>query len=293
MSHEFDVVTRLFQAGKTWQDYDVEKFEKGFVVAAQELLRSPNIAHLIVVTCGEGKYSEKVVDGKTPTIEAICHTFPSEIASGRVITHVCDNWGLNAGSATALNDGLRLARQNGAELVMNWSSELKVTPAHISRALDHIERHSLDVCSFLRSLCWLRPTQWMVPQNTGAIWNVRLLESVGGFSFECNGDGKTTIHTEAFGEVPLAGMEDMHAIMRMFFIALAQGKQPPRLGMVCRAEPIFWDLSLKKPGTREYDDNMKKIARQAEVVKAYARNIFPDKSFDEVFMWLMSHMHID
>lgn len=176
---------------------------------------------------------------------------------------------------------------------MNWSSELKVTSAHISKALDHIERHLLDVCGFLRSLCWLRPTQWMVPQNTGAIWNANLLQSIGGFSPECNGDGKTTVHTEAFGKVPLAGMEDMHAIIRMFSVALAQGNDLPRLGMVCMAEPIFWDLSLKKPGTREYDDNMKKIARQAEVARVYAKNIFPDKSPEETFLMIMSQMHID
>lgn len=106
MSKKLSLVTRLFQAGSDYKTYDITKFETGFVGVARELLRSPDVAHLIVVTCSEGKYSEKVVDGKTPTTEALRRTFPSEIASGRVLIHVCENWGLNAGSATALNDGL-------------------------------------------------------------------------------------------------------------------------------------------------------------------------------------------
>ena len=96
------------------------------------------------------------------------------------------------------------------------------------------------------------------------------------------------VATEEFGEVALAGMEDYEAILR--FHKLCGG---PRLGMICRAHPLPWDLSLKKPGTPEYEDNLKKIARQWEVMKAYTTRHFPDEPFEGVFMRIMSQMHFD
>lgn len=288
------VVTRSFQSGKDSETFDQGKFETGLVAAIQGLLDSQKVSGLIILTPKDGKYAEIATkDGLMPTQQAIENEFPAEVASEGIIVQQCPEWGLNAGSASALTFGMHIALSRGAQFIMNWSPELKVLPEHIDMAFRHIEHHNLQVCGFLRSNFEARPRQWMVPQNTGAIWDAEFLHNLGGFSSECNGDGVTTVKTEKFGDVPLAGMEDMHAILRAFKHAVDEDRELPKLGMVCRQNPIFWDLSLKKPGTEEYDNNMKKIERQGEVFKAYAANIFPDKTWDKVTDMIFDQMHID
>jgi hypothetical protein len=288
MSQKLVVVTRKLQMGASVDTFDWEKFVLGAVGPFQSILKSDDVDHMVVETCGEGPYAEVMVNGKTPTMLALEGFFKDEIESGRLIPRVCMDWGRNAGSATALNDGLKIARDLGAELVMNWSPEFGVTPEHIILALSHMKQHHLDVCGMLRMRWWSKP-QWIVPQNTGAIWNVEMLKigDMDGFSRVCNGDGKTTVKIDAFGEVPLAGMEDFEAILRLFSSAYEKGKELPRLGMICRSDPIFWDLTLKKPGTPEYDDQLKKVLRQFEVMKAYAARISPGKHFDVIFEEIM------
>jgi hypothetical protein len=126
---------------------------------------------------------------------------------------------------------------------------------------------------------WYQRLQWAFAQNTCAIWDIDLLNMTGGMNPSCNGDGRTTVSTIEFGEVPLAGMEDIEA----YFRASAELGEFIRWGAVGQRHPATWSLALKKPGTREYDDNLKKIARQALVMDEYARRIFPDLEPIEVY----------
>jgi hypothetical protein len=292
MNQDIAVITRSFQRGaKLDSGFDQGRFYKSVVAPIVEVLKSNRVSLLTIVTCGggdSGKYAEEVVDGETPTTRAVQTMFPAEVKSGRIKTVVCMNWGLNAGSATALNEGLTMASFAGVPYIMNWSPELKVHAEHLAMALGHMERHALDVCGFLRSLHWFKP-QWQVPQNTGAIWRTDRLKNVDGFSEYCNGDGKTVVKTSEYGDVSLAGMEDYEAILRMH----KADSSGPRLGMTCRASPLPWDLANKKAGTAEYDDNMKKIARQWEVMKAYTAQHFSDEPFEGVFMRVMGQMQFD
>jgi hypothetical protein len=59
-------------------------------------------------------------------------------------------------------------------------------------------------------------------------------------------------------------------------------------GMCGVDDPAEWDLSQKTPGTQEYLDNLKKIARQWAVVQAYARRYFPDIPFDQLIEKMMA-----
>jgi len=290
MLQKTDVVVRSFQAGKNSETFNSQRFIEGVARPIGRILASEHVSSVIVVTCGEGVYAEMPTNGMLPTIVALEEYFKKEILAGRLIPHVCTSWGLNAGSATALNEGSRIALRHNAQFIMNWSPELSVTPDTIAQAFAHIERHSLDACGFLRSH-WYMKLQWMVPQNTGAIWSARVVRNIGRFAEACNGDGQTTVETEGFGEAPLAGMEDFEAILRLFKAAL-QSRQPfPRLGMVCRAQPCFWDLSRKETG--EYADKMKKIARQVSVMEAYAHHAFPDQPFEDTLATVMSHTYFD
>lgn len=288
---DISVITRKFDRGATDATFNQASFDTGFVPATQSILASNRVHQIIVVTCGggdAGKFAENIVDGETPTTRAVKRAFPSETKSGRVKTVVSMNWGLNAGSAGAVNDGLALAEASGTEYVLCWSSELKLGTDHIALALNHMESHALDVCGIARSGFWLRP-QWQVPQNTGAVWRMSSLSQVYWFSTLCDGDGKTTISTKDYGGVPLAGMDDFECILRMH----KHNVLMPRLGMVSCSRPVLWDLALKMPGTAEYDDNLKKIARQWEVMKAYAKIHFPDEPFEGVYMRIMGRMRFD
>jgi hypothetical protein len=274
-------VTRSFQGGATFASFDQEKFAEGVIVPIRKLLDTapPQFMGITVVTCGEAgsKYAEEVQGGDTPTTHHIREAFPKEVASGRIVPVVCKNWGLNAGSGTAINEGIAIARQHGADKVLVWSKEIDLDGFMVYEMLCHMELHALRLVGYARNYLFER-LQWMFAQNTCAIWDVDLLKAVDDMNPACDGDGKTTVSTAEFGEVPLAGMEDIEA----YFRASAQLGEFVRWGVVGQRHPANWDTARKVQGTREYDDNAKKIARQGLVMDAYAKRIFPHMTPREV-----------
>ncbi len=282
------VVTRSFQAGATFVgSFDPEKCEKGLIAPVRKLLdTAPNeIAGIVIVTCGEkgSKYAEEVRDDQTPTTSYLTKAFPAEVETGRVIPVVCDDWGLNPGSATAINTGLKIAVRREFERALVWSPEIGLDGHMVTEMLEHQARYNLDLVGYFRNRWWQR-AQWMFAQNTCALWDVGLLMAVDGFNAACNGDGKTVVNTIEHGDVPLAGMEDIEAYFRAFRLRDAF----PRWGMVGQRHPATWNLALKRPGTAEYDNNLKKIARQAEVIQAYAKRYFPQADVADVLESVMA-----
>jgi hypothetical protein len=275
MENKVTAVTRSFQGGKDDKTFDKETFEK-HQKAIKNLLRIEEVEKLIVVTCGEGKFAEIPDEkGMLPTVKNLKNAFPKEVESGRLIPHVCVNWGNNPGSATALNDGLNIAKEMGAKWVMNWSPEIECDSHLVYEALTHAERHNLLVIGALRQ-AWMERPQWAVPQNTIAVWNVEMLSSVNGFSEECNGTGET-VFTQEYGDVPLAGMEDFHAMLRI----MKMNPDAFRWGMIKRLIPLKWDTNFE-PGSKREANHLEKMARQYLVMKEYTKRIFPDIPFREL-----------
>lgn len=155
----------------------------------------------------------------------------------------------------------------------------------IAQGLSHAERHDLSVVGFLRQGWWEKP-QWKVAQNTAALWDIEMLSAVNGFAPECNGTGRT-VQTKEYGDVPIAGMEDFHAMLRMLkqFSVL-------RWGMVGITEPLFWDTDFEPSSEREHN-HLKKVARQYHVMQAWAQDVFPELSFRQVMNRLFSFCHLD
>ena len=292
--------TRSFQGGATFDTFDVEKFKKGVVAPITKLLSTapPEFMGIAVVSCAEvgSKYAEQVVldrnnptlphdddiYDRTPTTHYLREAFPKEVAAGRVVPVLCKNWGLNAGSATAINDGIAVARQHGTDDVLVWSPEIDLDGHMISAMLAHKQRYALKLAGYMRNR-WYQRLQWAFAQNTCAIWDLDTLKAVDDFNSACNGDGKSVVSTPEFGEVPLAGMEDIEA----YFRASRHFGESLRWGAVGMQNPAVWNLALKKPGTREYDDNAKKIARQGLVMDAYASRIYPELEPVEVYDRMM------
>jgi hypothetical protein len=286
MNTRLFTITRSFQGGATFVTFDKAKFEKGVVAPIKKLLATapPEFIGIAVVTCAEAgsRYAEEVMDGDTPTMVALKSAFPNEITQGKIVPVVCENWGLNAGSGTAINEGISIARQRGADKVLVWSPEIDLNGHMVSEMLNHMEDHALKLVGYMRNR-WYQRLQWAFAQNTCAIWDLDLLKAIDDMNPACNGDGKTTVSTPEFGEVALAGMEDIEAYFRASkFIG-----EFVRWGAVGMRHPAVWNLALKVPGTKEYDDNAKKLARQGLVMDEYAKRIFPHLEPIEVYDQMM------
>lgn len=268
-------VTRSFQAGKNAETFNKNIFAKN-EKAVKNLLLIEEVEKLIIATCGGGKFTEiPDINGVLPTVASFQKAFPMEVESGRLILHACVDWGDNRGSATALNDGLAIAKKLGAKWVMNWSQEIECDSHLIYEALTHAERHNLLVIGALRQNWWERP-QWTLPQNTISIWDTEILSSIKGFASECNGTGET-VTTKEYGKVSLAGMEDFHAMLRI----MKNNPESFRWGMIRRLTPLKWDTDFQEDPKRELA-HLKKIARQPLVMEEYAKKIFPDIPFKEL-----------
>ena len=290
MKTQLFATTRSFQGGATFDTFDEEKFKRGVVAPITKLLSTapPEFTGIAVVSCAEvgSKYAEEVREGVTPTVYHLRHAFPDEVKSGRVVPVLCTSWGLNAGSATAINDGIAIARHHGADDVLVWSPEIDLDGFMVSAMLAHMDNHALSSVGYWRSR-WYTRYQWMFAQNTCAIWDLDTLKAVGDFNPACNGDGKTMVKTSEFGDVPLAGMEDFEAYLR----ACRHFMEPVRWGMIGNRSVAAWDLALKKPGSPEYDNNEKKIARQRLVMEAYAKGLYPHLDPIEVIDMVMATAH--
>jgi hypothetical protein len=283
------VVARSFQAGTggAGKSFDSALFADKVANKIRNMLRFSELVKVVViVTNGDAKspLAENVENGVTPTVAALLGTFPDEVSSGMLIPHICTDWGNNPGSGNALNEGIRIAHdKHFGDYVMVWSPELNVDGFAISQAINFIERRQLSVAGFLRQRWWERP-QWNVVQNTGAIWNLETLLGVDGFAPVCNGTGRT-IRTEEYGEVPLAGMEDFHACLRMM-----KAVDNFRWGMVGRATPMRWDVDFEPMSIRGKNHHAK-VARQFLVMREYAKMIFPTMEFNAVMDRLFASYH--
>ena len=285
-------ITRSFQGKKTFETFEQDKFNQGLAASVHHFLetRPPELTGVIIVSCGDQSSSakEEVVDGITPTMAAVQRAFSSELEHGLIHLVRCDDWGQNFGSATALNEGISLARSLGATHHLLWSAaEIRLTGHQLSEMIEHGHRFGLKLTGFARN-GWSERRQWLFVQNTIALWEDSLLALVNGFDRCCNGDGATTIETKEFGAVPLAGMEDYHLYLRA---CLLNGTPIP-WGFVGTRHPVEWDTSAKLPGSPEYERNAEKIARQALVMDAYAQTLFPDKHPIEVWRDVLSAVKI-
>lgn len=284
------VVARSFQAGtgEKGKQFDQELFERLVASPISRLLKAAAVEKIIVVINTEpgSKLAEIVSNGVSPTMQALKDRFPEEMHSERIKTIYCDNWGPNPGSAIALNIGWSFAETlTGINWVLNWSPEIEMDGGRIELGLAHAERYHLSVIGFLRQSWWEKP-QWHVAQNTASLWDIKMLRKVNGFDPKCNGIGRT-IKTAEYGDVPLAGMEDFHAILKML-------KLMPELrwGMVGRAEPLFWDTNFPA-GSERLANHLKKIARQDQVMQAWANDVFPELTFKKVMDRFFAACHID
>lgn len=284
-------VARSFQAGtgEGGKQFDKEIFERLVASPISRLLKAEAVSKIIVVVNAEsGNRLAELRNslGQTPTTAALKDRFPGEVASGRIRSILCSNWGPNPGSALALNEGLELVHQEpNIKWVLNWSSEIEIDGFRIELGLAHAERHDLSIVGFLRQGWWERP-QWAVAQNTASLWDIETLLAVKGFAPECNGTGRV-IKTQEYDDVPVAGMEDFHAMLRMM-------KQFPdlRWGMVGRAEPLFWDTDFPA-GSERFTNHLKKVARQYQVMQIWANDIFPELTFKKVMDRIFSACHFD
>lgn len=282
------IVTRSFQAGTggSGKKFDTDFFAERVAKPIKTLLRFPEvIKKIIVITNGErgNPLAENFISAaKTPTIRAIRETFVEEVAEGLIIPYLCCNWGKNPGSGTALNEGAEIA--GDVKWVLNWSPEIEMDGYLITRALLLAEQRNLSLVGFVREGWWEKP-QWNVAQNTAAIWSLELLQNIGGFAPECNGAGET-IYVPEFGEIPIAGMEDFHAMLRI----MKTGHL--RWGMVGKENPLKWDINFP-PGSEREKNHLTKVARQYEVMKIWASRIFPELSFKTVMGRLFSCYHLD
>ncbi|MEN9551632.1 MAG: hypothetical protein RI935_9 [Candidatus Parcubacteria bacterium] len=286
MNTNLFAVTRSFQGGASFATFNKEKCDKGLVAPIKKLFDTapPELKGLVVVTCAElgSKYAEELREGETPTTSRLQEFFPEEIASGKLVPVVSHSWGLNAGSATAINAGIVVANERNADKLLVWSPEIDLSGHMVYLMLYYMEAQALELVGYLRNQYHQR-LQWRFAQNTCAIWNLKLLNQIGGMNPECNGDGKTTVSTLEYGEVPLAGMEDIEA----YFRASKQQGEFIRWGGVGVLKPATWSFALKRPGTKEYKDNLEKIARQGLVMDVYARRIFSNLEPIEVYDKMM------
>lgn len=284
------VVARSFQpgTGEGGKKFDTELFGRIVARPISRLLKAEVVRDIIVVVNGElgNEHAEfQNSQGVTPTMTALKDYFPEEILSGKIITKLCLNWGPNPGSAIALNEGLGIAqRLENLKWLMNWSPEIEMDGRRIELGLAHAERYNLSVVGFLRQGWWEKP-QWHVVQNTSALWDINELATVQGFNRECNGTGQM-VKTLEYGDQPLAGMEDFHALLRIM-------KQSPNLrwGMVGKAEPLFWDTDF--PAGPRLDNHLKKVARQDQVMQKWAGDIFPELTFKKVMDRLFTSCYFD
>lgn len=281
--------TRSFQGGKDAGNFDHQKFIKTVADPIRKLITNhlEVIDRIVVTTNGEpgNKLAEVVENGKTPTMIALEKNFPDEVIRGIIVPCLCADWGQNPGSATALNVGLEIAVANNAKWLLNWSPEMEIDGYLINEATVLAEQRCLKVVGALRQSWWDKP-QWNLPQNTIALWSVPMLAGIGGFAAECNGTGEK-IYTPEYGEVPLAGMEDFHAMLRI----MKADPENFRWGMIRRPEALVWDTNFE-PGSEREKNHLIKVARQYNVMKSYAGKIFPEVPFNTLMDRFFARYHL-
>lgn len=272
-----DVVIRSFKAGIGYQKPKLDqktfdKYQQSLIESIANVRHCPHIRTIYVVTNGDSNspLAESVYpDGSTPTTKIVLQNF----ARRKVVPVVCTNWGLNAGSCNAINTAIQYIDRDEPEprWLLVLSKEMDMNPSYLHEALRAANEYNLFACGFFRQNHFDR-AQWGLAQNTACLWDWKILREIGGFDQRCDGrhDEFLTIDGQ---EILLAGMDDFYTqlkIMKKYDFSL-------RWGMVLNEYPLIWNLTAKSlDEMRRHDE---KVARQEEVMKRWAAEIFPDSTY--------------
>lgn len=286
---KINIIIRSYQPGADEKSFDFDFFESRLVKNIRNLLNYPEIINKILVIANGDESSplaEKMIgDNLTPTIKNLEKVFPQEIKDGVIVSLVSKKWGNNPGSGDALNQGLDFLGES-SKWVLMLSAEIEIDGYKIASALNFARERDLSVVGFMRTLWWERP-QWNVGQNTACLWNTDFLRSVDYFDKNCDG-GNEKVETSEYGSVPLAGMEDFHAMLRM----MDKYGDDFRWGMVGKVAPLKWNVQFE-PGSEREKNHKVKVARQYVVMRRYAEKIFPDMKFEDIMERFFSSRHQD
>lgn len=275
-----DVVIRSFKANIGYQKPKIDqrafdKYRQSLMESVSNALSCSQVRTVYVVTNGDhdSPLAESVYpDGSTTTTKIVLQNF----ARQKVVALVCQDWGLNPGSCNAINTAIQAISQNESEprWLLVLSKEMEMNPGYLHEALRAANEYNLFACGFFRQNHFDR-AQWGIAQNTACLWDWDILREIGGFDDRCDGrpDEFLTIDGQ---KILLAGMDDFYAqlkIMKKYNFSI-------RWGMVLNEYPLIWNLSAKSlDEMRRHDE---KVARQEEVMKRWAAEIFPDSAYRTV-----------
>lgn len=283
----------LPQADGSIKPFDMEDFKERLVNPLHRFMQSMGreVKRIIIVSNSDQRFGLGEAtdnEGHTSTFRALCHAFPREMAHDFIRVVIDPLWGNNAGTAHALNTGWATVQEDPEIThLLSWNPELQMTGGILARMFSHLERHGLDLTGAYRQGYW-RLYQWQLPQNTACLYSMELLESLKGFSVECDGNDRSVIQIPSLGKVSRAGMEDYDLSLRY---ALQYGRFP-RWGMVGRADPFFWDINFV-PGSERAEMLRAKIARQPAVLEYRAQERFPNTPYPELMDTFFAHRHED
>ena len=266
------LITRTFQPIKEIKDYDEKKFLETFVEPLKKLINNTkSINQIIIVLNGDtnSKYSEKADENGNLPSQIAFNKIKNEINKNIDIKIViCKNWGLNQGSASALNDALNTIKDTDIDdgYFFIWSSGMNITAEQFENSLKIVDEDKIDVMGYLRD-GFMNNYAWRVPQNTACFWKKdKLIEFK--FSKEC--DGKENVNINIDGQnILLAGMEDYYTLIKMFY------KYPElKVAMIGKNNPIYWN----NPNTQ---DNINKVLRQEKVMDKYLEDLSIELNFNK------------
>lgn len=286
---KIDIIIRSYQAGADEDSFDFDFFESRLAKNIKNLLNYPEIINkILIVTNGEegNPLAEKFIgENLTPTVKNLKKVFPQEVESGVIVPFISKKWGKNPGSGDALSQGLKFLGES-SKWVLMLSAEIEIDGYKIASALNFARERDLSVVGFMRTLWWERP-QWNVGQNTACLWDTDFLKSMNYFDDKCDGSDER-VETVEYGDVPLAGMEDFHAMLRM----MKKYGDDFRWGMIGRIAPLRWNTQFESGSERE-KNHLIKVARQYVVMRRYVEKIFPDTKFEEIMEKFFSLRHQD
>lgn len=280
----YSILIRYYQGGKSYQNFDFDSFTNSLYKKIENLTASDELEKLVViVNCDQKSGFAEIVDKKndSPTKKALLSkvTNPEKIH-----IHQSTDWGLNRGSATALNEGISYLKRTDSEWYIVLSTEIEVDNTRIKKAIEFAEVNKLKAVGLLRKKWWERP-QWNMLQNTAAIWHRSNFINRDIFHPICNGTGER-ISIGNNKKALLAGMEDFH-----FLLHKTKVNPEYKWGMFSKDNPISWENDFNQDITRR-SAFTEKIERQYEVMKKWSSMIFPTLGFEDVMNHLYRNYHI-
>lgn len=271
------VVIRSFKSGIGYEkpfipEAEFEAYRTQLIESVSSVMTHPSVdrVHVVINSDPASSFSERPFpDGTSPTSRILRKSFPQQ----SVVPVFAQTWGMNVGSAAPVNNIIQACQHEGIEYVLMLSKESEFQQELLDQAIEVASYQHLLALGFLRRRWW-RTFQWQVPQNTCCLWNVSKKFDFGGFDPRCDGKGETfEVGTKT---IPIAGMEDYYALLKM----LKTHPHDLRWGMIGMRAPFEWDLSAKNPA--EMNLHEMKIFRQQYVMRHYAAELFPDESWDSV-----------